>query len=125
MDIININFQVSPFSGFAGFTNDELECIWKYLYSHNSKLPDKIEFEKLNETDNGTKIMASKNGNFNETEILYKEVSLFKDDSLLTKIYSAEQLSAIISKIEMNGEYNLKIYEDKSNENLNDKKSKI
>ena len=118
MDTTDINFQAPPFTGFDGFTNEELELILKYLYSNNSKLTDEIKVEKHNQTDNGTRIMASKNGNFTEMEILYKEANLFKDDSLLTKIYSMEQLDAIISKVEMDCKYDIKIYDDKPYEDI-------
>ena len=125
MDTTDINFQAPPFTGFDGFTNEELELILKYLYSNNSKLTDEIKVEKHNQTDNGTRIMASKNGNFTEMEILYKEANLFKDDSLLTKIYSMEQLDAIISKVDMDCKYDIKIYDDKPYENIKTEKSKV
>ena len=125
MDTTDINFQAPPFTGFDGFTNEELELILKYLYSNNSKLTDEIKVEKHNQTDNGTRIMASKNGNFTEMEILYKEANLFKDDSLLTKIYSVEQLDAIISKVDMDCKYDIKIYDDKPYENIKTEKSKV
>ena len=40
---MDINFETSPFSNFAGFTNKELEDIWKYLFKKNPKLPDELE----------------------------------------------------------------------------------
>ena len=29
---MDINFKSSPFTGFAAFTNEELQCIWEKLY---------------------------------------------------------------------------------------------
>ena len=30
---MDIDFEDSPFSGFVGFTNGELEDLWKYLFT--------------------------------------------------------------------------------------------
>ena len=96
---MNINFKSSPFTGFAAFTNEELQCIWEKLYRKDSKLPSQIKIEKKFETDKGTKIFAYKNENIEEFEILYNKVTIYKDNILLANIYSVEQLNRIISII--------------------------
>ena len=122
---MDINFKSSPFTGFAGFTNEELGFIWMYLYKKNSKLPEQIIVSKQNETNNGTIIIASKNENLAEIEILYNEVDLFKDSLLFAKIYSVKQLNLIISKVRNNNKYDLKINGNKIDKNLVLGKSKI
>ena len=122
---MDINFESSPFTGFAGYTNEELGLIWMYLYKKNSKLPEQIIVSKQNETNNGTIIIASKNENLAEIEILYNEVDLFKDSLLFAKIYSVKQLNLIISKVRNNNKYDLKINGNKIDKNLVLGKSKI
>ena len=104
---MDINFKESPFTGYADFTNEELQYLWKNLYTKDSKPPDQIKFEKKDLTDKGTKITAKKNENFEEIEILYNEVKIFKDSSLLTTIYSLEQVNWIISMIIKNDRYRI------------------
>ena len=115
---MDINFKESPFTGYADFTNEELQYLWKNLYTKDSKPPDQIKFEKKDLTDKGTKITAKKNENFEEIEILYNEVKIFKDSSLLTTIYSLEQVNWIISMIIKNDRYDLKVNGNKFDKNL-------
>ena len=105
---MDINFESSPFTGFAGYTNEELGFIWMYLYEKNSKLPEYIIVSKQNETDKGTIIIASKNENLKSMEILCNGVDIFKDGSLFAKIYSVQQLDLIISMIIDNDKYDFK-----------------
>ena len=122
---MDINFKSSPFTGFAAFTNEELQCIWEKLYRKDSKLPDKIEIEKKCETDKGTKIFAYKNENIEEFEILYNKVTIYKDNSSITNIYSVEQLNMVISMIINNNKYDLKIDGNKFDKNIDNRQSKI
>ena len=114
---MDINFESSPFTGFAGYTNEELGFIWMYLYEKNSKLPEYIIVSKQNETDKGTIIIASKNENLKSMEILCNGVDIFKDGSLFAKIYSVQQLDLIISMIIDNDKYDFKINGNKIDKN--------
>ena len=71
---MDINFETSPFSNFAGFTNKELENIWKYLFKENSKLPDKLTIQGKIKTDNGIKVFASKDNNIKQFEFSFDGV---------------------------------------------------
>ena len=122
---MDINFELSPFSGYADFTNEELEYIWANLYTKDSKLPDQITIEKKFETDKGTKIVAHKNENFEEFEILNNKVTIYKANSSLANIYSVEQLNRIISMIINNNKYDLKIDGNKFDKNIANRQSKI
>ena len=122
---MDINFEDTPFTGYNDFTNDELLNIWVYLYSPNSKLQEQIILEKQCETDKGIKIIACKNEKFEEIEILHNEVNIFKDNTLLAKIYSAEQLDSIISMLINNNKYDFKINGNKFNKKVSLGQSKI
>ena len=122
---MDINFEASPFTGYVVFTNEELEYIWGNLYKKNSNLPNQITLEKQYETDKGTKVIANKDENFEEIEILHNEVTIYKDNLLLAKIYSLEQLNWIISMIINNNNYDLKINGNKFDKNIANKQSKI
>ena len=112
---MDIDFENSPFSGFAGFTNKELEGIWNNLFSKNSKLPDNILVHKQIKTDNGIKVFASKNKSLKQIEFSVTGVDVFKDNQLLSKIYCIKQLNMIVSIVQNNNKYDLKIDSDKSN----------
>ena len=32
---MDINFEAPPFTGFAGYTNEELSSMWMFLYQNN------------------------------------------------------------------------------------------
>ena len=122
---MDINFEASPFTGLAPFTNEDLEGIYANLYTKDSKLPDEIEIEKKFETDKGTKIIAQKNEYLIEFEILFDKVEIYKDNLFLTNIYSVEQLNIIISMIINNNKYDLKINGNKFDKNISDRQTKI
>ena len=94
---MDINFEKEPFSGYSGFTSKELEDIWNYLFTVNSKLPDKISVQNENKTDNGIKVFASKDNNKNEIEFSFTGVEIYKDNQILSKIYCIKQLNMILS----------------------------
>ena len=122
---MDIDFENSPFSGFAGFTNKELEVIWNFLFTENSKLPDKLSVQKQIKTDNGIKVFISKNKNFNQIEFSFTGVNICKDNQLLSKIYCIKQLNMIVSILQNNDKYDLKIESDKSHVNSNKGQLKI
>ena len=122
---MDINFEASPFTGLAAFTNEDLEGIYANLYTKDSKLPDEIEIEKEFETDKGTKIIAQKNECLVEFEILFDKVEIYKDNLFLTNIYSVEQLNKIIFMIINNNKYDLKINGNKFDKNISDRQTKI
>ena len=106
---MDINFEAPPFTGFAGYTNEELRSIWMHLYQQNLNLPKQIEITEQNKTYDGTMIKASKNGISKSIEILCNEVTILKDKKLFGKIYAVLQLDLIISAILKSNKYDLKI----------------
>ena len=122
---MDINFEAPPFTGFAGYTNEELRSIWMYLYQQNLNLPEQIEITKQSETYDGTMIKASKNGISKSIEILFNEVTIFKDKNLFAKIYSVLQLNLIISTILKSDKYDLKINGSKIDRDSELSQSKI
>ena len=122
---MDINFEAPPFTGFAGYTNEELSSMWMFLYQNNLNLPDQIKITKLNETDKGIIIKATKNGNSKSIEILFNEVTIFKDKNLFAKIYSVLQLNLIISTILKSDKYDLKINGSKIDRDSELSQSKI
>ena len=122
---MDINFEKEPFSGYSGFTSKELEDIWNYLFTVNSKLPDKISVQNENKTDNGIKVFASKDNNKNEIEFSFTGVEIYKDNQILSKIYCIKQLNMILSILRKNDKYDYKIDSDKSDMNSKNGKLKI
>ena len=120
---MDIDFEDSPFSGFVGFTNGELEDLWKYLFTKNSTLPKEFEVHQKNETSNGIKIFVSKNEIFDEIEFYENGIDIFKDDKLLTKIYCIKQLTMIVSILSKNDKYDFKVESNESN--INSKNGQI
>ena len=110
---MDINFETSPFSNFAGFTNKELEDIWKYLFKKNPKLPDELEVISQIKTGNGIKVFVSKNNNIKQIEFYLTGVDIFINNKLLTKIYCIKQFNTIVSILQDNDKYDLKFHSDK------------
>jgi len=122
---MDINFETSPFSNFAGFTNKELEDIWKYLFKKNPKLPDELEVISQIKTGNGIKVFVSKNNNIKQIEFYLTGVDIFINNKLLTKIYCIKQFNTIVSILQDNDKYDLKFHSDKSDVNSKNGQLKI
>ena len=118
---MDIDFENSPFSNFDGFTNKELEDIWKYLFIEKSKLPDKLTIQNQMKTDNGILVFASKDKDIKQIEFSFTGVDIFKDNLFLTKIYCKNQLETIIKILQNSDKYILKFHSDKSSIEINTK----
>ena len=114
---MNVDFNSPPFSGWKNFTNEEIELIRKNLDKENFQFPNGISIIKLEKTDNGTKILITKNDETEKMEILDKEFYIYINNLLPIKIFSLEQVNSIISLIKKNDKYNIKINLYKPDEN--------
>ena len=106
---MNVDFNSPPFFFFLNFTNEEIELIRKNLDKENFQFPNGISIIKLEKTDNGTKILITKNDETEKMEILDKEFYIYINNSIPIKIFSLEQVNVIISLINQSDKYNLKI----------------